>query len=65
MFVINLENLTFTQDIYGVTLTELQVLWALSSIVIQRHHLVEDGATNQGIFPLKKQQNNEGELVKL
>lgn len=36
-------GLTFAQDVDGVALAEVQVLGALSSVVVQRHHLVLDG----------------------
>lgn len=50
---VDLQGLTLTQDIDGVPFTELQVLWALSSIVIERHHLVKDGTIGQRVFCLK------------
>ena len=44
------QSLTFAQDVNGVSFTELQVLWALNKVVIERHHLVEDGIVGQGVF---------------
>lgn len=45
-------GLTFAQDVDGVALAEVQVLWSLSSVVVQRHHLVLDGPVLQGVFCL-------------
>lgn len=50
---VNLRVLTFSQNVDGVAFTELQILGALSSIVIQSHHLVLDGPVLQGVFSLE------------
>lgn len=49
---VNLRAPTFSQNVDGVAFTELQVLGALSSVVIQSHHLVLDGPVLQGVFSL-------------
>lgn len=52
-WAVYLQGLTFTQDVNGVSFTELQVLWALSRVVIQRQHFIENAAVGQGVFSLK------------
>lgn len=48
-----LNPLTFTQDVDGVSFTELQVLGALGVVVVERHHLVQDCAVAKRVLPLK------------
>lgn len=49
---VNLRALTFSQNVDGVAFTELQILGALRSIVVESHHLVLDGPVLQGVFSL-------------
>lgn len=50
---VNLPGPTFSQNVDGVAFAELQILGALSSVVIQGHHLVLDGSVLQGVFSLE------------
>lgn len=52
--VLGKPKLTFAEDVNGVSFTELQVLWALSIVVIERHHLVQDGTVGKGVFGLRR-----------
>lgn len=52
-------GLTFAQDVDGVALAEVQVLGALSCVVIERQHLVLDGPLLQGVFSLEGGQSSQ------
>lgn len=47
-----MEGLTFSQNVDGVALVEVQVLRALGGVVVEGHHLVLDGAVLQRVFSL-------------
>lgn len=45
---------TFTENVNCVPLTEFQVFGALRSVVIQCHHLIENGSVGQRVLRLER-----------
>ncbi len=45
---------TFTENVNCVAFTEFQILWALYIVVIQGHHLIENGPVGQRVLVLGK-----------
>lgn len=43
---------TFTENVNCVAFTEFQILWALCIVVIQCHHLIENGPVGQRVLIL-------------
>ncbi len=56
---------TFTENVNCVAFTEFQILWALYIVVIQCHHLIENGPVGQRVLVLGKRWRKKRKLTNI